>query len=114
MSATIQNTRLRVSDLLRTVWPRNAAKHAARAAGASVRTAEAWMAARCSPSADTLLRMARENDALRAEIIRMLTTGEAADDRTVVGAHRDRHGAPRAAQGEALGGEGGVVEGAEA
>lgn len=84
MSATVQNTRLlRMSfaDVLRVVWPRNTAKEAANAAGMSVRTAQAWVADRCSPSWATIHRMAQSNDALRAEIISMLK--ETADVATV-------------------------------
>lgn len=73
MNATFYNTRLlRVSDLLRRVWPRDTAKLAASEAGLSVRTAQAWMSDRCSPSWDTVLRLAAKNDALRREIIQAL------------------------------------------
>jgi hypothetical protein len=73
MSASIYTPRLRVADLLRQVWPRDTSKHAARASGQSHRSAEAWITARCTPSADTLLRMAAHNDTLRAELVRILT-----------------------------------------
>jgi hypothetical protein len=83
MSATVQDTRLlRTSGLFRTVWGAGAAKQAARASGMSVRTAQAWMAERCSPSADTLLRMAARNEELRAELARLLQQGSA-DEATV-------------------------------
>jgi hypothetical protein len=59
-------------DLLRATWPRHTAKQAARAANSPVATAKAWVQARFTPSADTLLRMAAENAELRAELIRRL------------------------------------------
>jgi hypothetical protein len=67
MSATLPITRL-----LRSAWPDATAKHAARASGLSVRTAQAWLSERCTPSAATLLLMAHRNDQLRAELIRRL------------------------------------------
>lgn len=63
---------LRISDLLRQVWPRDAAKLAAQHAGLSVRTAQAWMADRCSPSWDTVYQMARRNNEIRAALINAL------------------------------------------
>lgn len=72
MSATAADTRLRVSDLLRAAWPLHTAKHAAAAAGQSYRTAEGWVAERCTPSASTLFRMAERNDRLRAELLTRL------------------------------------------
>lgn len=62
-----------VADLLRAAWPQHTAKQAARAADGSVRTAEAWVSGRSSPSADTLLRMARRNDQLAAHLAATLT-----------------------------------------
>lgn len=64
MSATIP-----IACLLRAAWPEHTAKHAARAAGLSVRTAQGWMSERFTPSAATLLRMADRNEKLRAELI---------------------------------------------
>jgi len=73
MSAIVTDTQtIRFSALLRRVWPADAAKHAAQAAGCSVRTTQKWLADVCSPSADALIRLARSNDALRAELIRSL------------------------------------------
>ena len=72
MSASASDTRLRVSDLLRSVWPLHTAKHAAAAAGQSYRTAEGWVSERCTPSASTLFRMAERNDRLRAELLTRL------------------------------------------
>jgi transcriptional regulator with XRE-family HTH domain len=62
-----------ITCMLRAVWPDNTAKHAARASGLSVRTAQGWMSERFTPSAATLLRMAERNDNLRAELVRRLT-----------------------------------------
>jgi hypothetical protein len=61
-----------IACLFRTAWPRDTAKHAANAAGLSVRTAQGWMSERFTPSAATLLRMADRNDKLRAELIKRL------------------------------------------
>jgi hypothetical protein len=66
------NASIPIACLLRSVWPDDTAKHAARAAGMSHRTAQGWMAERFTPSAATLLRMAERNDHLRAELIRRL------------------------------------------
>ena len=76
MSASVETAPIgapTVSTLLRRCWQRHAAKHAARAAGTSPDTARAWVAGLKSPSADVLLRMARHNDLLRAELVRLLT-----------------------------------------
>ena len=62
-----------IACLLRAAWPEHTAKHAARASGLSVRTAQGWMSERFTPSAATLLRMADRNDKLRAELVRRLT-----------------------------------------
>jgi hypothetical protein len=67
MTATVPITRL-----LRSAWPTHTAKHAARASGLSVRTAQAWLAERCTPSAATLLLMAHHNETLRRELIARL------------------------------------------
>jgi hypothetical protein len=61
-----------IACLLRAAWPEHTAKHAARASGLSVRTAQGWMSERFTPSAATLLRMADRNDKLRAELVRRL------------------------------------------
>lgn len=58
--------------LFRLAWPRHAAKHAARAAGASVATAKGWVTGRYIPSAETLLRMAEQDEALATAIERRL------------------------------------------
>ena len=63
---------LTTADLFRGTWPRNTAKHAARAADGPVATAKSWVQRRFTPSADTLLKMAAENQELRAELIRRL------------------------------------------
>ncbi len=97
MSATTQNTRMlrpTFADVLKAVWPRHTSKQAAAAAGMSVRTAQAWVAARCSPSADTLFRMAARNDALRAEVLSMLS-GETADAETLAPSVLARDGEDR-------------------
>lgn len=117
MHATQQNTRLNVMTtlaapatfgaVLRHVWPRHTAKMAAAAAGQSVRTAQAWVASRCEPSASTLLRMARENEALRIEMVRLLTEGKAGEGmEDMVGA---ASGARSQAEGAALGTDSGRV-----
>lgn len=49
---------VRFRDLLVKAWPTDTAKHAARASGMSVRTTEAWVTGRRSPSSDALLLMA--------------------------------------------------------
>ena len=77
MSATAQNTRnsrnpAPFSSVLKRVWPRHTAKHAAAVAQSSVRTAQAWLADRCSPSIPKLLEMAQRDDNLRAEMVRLL------------------------------------------
>lgn len=113
MSASIETAPIgapTVSTLLRRCWQRHAAKHAARAAGTSPDTARAWVAGLKSPSADVLLRMARHNDLLRAELVRLLT-------------HEDTHegmaqragadgGAAGAAPGHLVDGRGPVAGGA--
>lgn len=76
MSATAQSTRLRVSEIFRAVWPRHTAKHAAAASGLSLRSAQAWVTERCTPSAATLLLMAHRNDQLRAALMRQLAEAD--------------------------------------
>lgn len=69
MSATAQTTRMRVPDtasLLREAYPEHTAKHAARAAGVSHRTTEAWVAGRREPAGSVLLRMADACDRFAA------------------------------------------------
>ena len=58
--------------LLAEAYPQNTAKLAARAAGVSHRTAEAWTTGRRSPAADILLRMATRCDAMAAALERYL------------------------------------------
>jgi hypothetical protein len=60
---------LPITCIFRATWPEDTAKHAARAAGMSHRTAQGWMSERFTPSAATLLRMADRNDKLRAQLI---------------------------------------------
>ena len=72
MSATVPGTGISVPEMLRRAWPVNTAKQAARVARISVRTAEDWLYKRSRPSAEMLLRMAAENEALRAEVLRAL------------------------------------------
>lgn len=90
-----------VADLLRAAWPQHTAKQAARAADGSVRTAEAWVAGRCSPSADTLLRMARRNDQLAAQLAAALTGAGNAIGLAPLGA--SALGADRAVAGNGVG-----------
>lgn len=61
-----------MADLLRAAFPAHTAKRAAAAGGMSHRTVQDWLQRRCCPSADTLLRLAAENEALRAELLRRL------------------------------------------
>lgn len=74
------------ADLFRATWPEHTAKRAAQAARGPVATAKAWVAARFTPSADTLLRMAAENIELRAELIRRLEAYGYADTNMASGA----------------------------
>lgn len=66
------NGSITIAPILRSAWPQNTAKHAARALGVSVRTVHGWLAERCCPSVSALLAMADRNDKLRAELIRRL------------------------------------------
>ncbi len=61
-----------MAEILKSVWPQGTAKHAAVATSRSHRTIQDWLQKRCTPSADTLLKMAAENQELRAELIRRL------------------------------------------
>ena len=75
MSATAQDARMRVActaSLIREAYPEHGAKLAARAAGVSHRTAEAWVSGRRDPSASALLRMATTCDKMAAAIERLL------------------------------------------
>lgn len=86
-----------IAALLRAVWPKNTAKHAAAAADRSHRTAERWVQGRDVPNADILLRMARRNDEMRAELARLLGETDAVDHdvarpRPGSGAALDTHG----------------------
>lgn len=100
MSATVE-----ITGLLRSVWPRHTAKHAARHAGMSIRTAQDWLSARATPSAATLIRMARANDALRAELIRSLE-GQHEEPRQML---LPLDGAAMPARGHAQGGRGSTL-----
>lgn len=75
MNATSATTGFSLGALLRAAWPADTAKHAARAAGKSYRTAEDWIADRFCPSSRTLLAMAEADDRLRAELISILSKG---------------------------------------
>lgn len=59
-------------QLMRAAWPRHTAKLAARAAAAPVATAKRWVTDKATPSATTMLRMARECERLRGELLREL------------------------------------------
>ena len=61
-----------VADLLRAALPTHTAKRTAAAGGLSYRTVQDWLQRRCCPSADTLLRLAAENEDLRAELLKRL------------------------------------------
>lgn len=68
------------AGLLGAALPRRHRAHAvARAAQTSVDTARSWISKRFVPSADTLLRIARHNRAVRLELIRVLEEIERAD-----------------------------------
>lgn len=71
-----------VPGILRAAWPTHTAKRAARAADVPVETSRNWLRGRGRPLAETLLRMAERNDALRAALIRRL---EAMHDATPPG-----------------------------
>ncbi|MBU8540838.1 hypothetical protein [Falsiroseomonas tokyonensis] len=57
MSATTTDTSI-LRSLFRDAYPKNTAKHVARAANAPVATAQSWVSGRFTPSALTLLKMA--------------------------------------------------------
>lgn len=96
-------------NMLRTAYAGpDAPKRMARDAGTSHRTAEKWWARLTTPRADVLLRMTRENEALRAEMLRALS-GEA-----YAGLVADVAGAPGAAEGAALARSGGAAAAAVA
>lgn len=76
MSASTETPRM--CGLIAEAYPRDAAKHAARAAGVSHRTAEAWTTGRRSPAADILLRMAVRCDRMAAALQRNLDARRAA------------------------------------
>ena len=76
MTASVENPRM--CGLIAEAYPRDAAKHAARAAGVSHRTAEAWTTGRRSPAADILLRMAARCDRMAAALQRELDARRAA------------------------------------
>lgn len=61
-----------LAELLRAVYPQHTAKRTAALGGLSYRTVQDWLQRRCCPSADTLLRLAAENEELRAELLRRL------------------------------------------
>jgi transcriptional regulator with XRE-family HTH domain len=100
MSATTQDTRIRVAcaaTLLRDAYPANGAKLAARAAGVSHRTAEAWVSGRRDPSASALLRMAETCDRMAAAIERLLHARQVAREART-GVAGDREGAAPSGQ----------------
>ena len=76
MSASGSTPRMCV--MLAEAYPRDTAKLAARAAGVSHRTAEAWTTGRRSPAADVLLRMAERCDRMAAALQRNLDARRAA------------------------------------
>ena len=82
---------------------RDASKRMSRDAGVSYRTAEKWWAKLTTPRADVLLRMMRENEALRAEMLLALT-GDA-----YAGLDTDVAGEAGAAKGRAVARRGGTV-----
>jgi hypothetical protein len=102
MTATVPITRL-----LRSAWPQHTAKHAARASGLSVRTAQAWLSERCTPSAATLLLMAHHNETLRRELIARLESHTHEEARQMV---LPLEGAPLSPARDEPGTQGGVVE----
>ena len=78
MTATAPDARMCVSSLIREAYQTDAAKHAARAAGVSHRTTQAWVTGRREPSASTLLRMADQCDRMAAVLERMIDARQAA------------------------------------
>ena len=60
-----------MAELLRGAFPTHTAKRASTR-WLSHRTVQDWVQRRCCPSADTLLRLAMENEQLRAELLRRL------------------------------------------
>lgn len=76
MSASAESPRM--CGLIAEAYPRDTAKLAARAAGVSHRTAEAWTTGRRSPAADVLLRMAARCDRMAAALQRNLDARRAA------------------------------------
>lgn len=98
MSAATGSTQpVHFASLLRRIWPKHTAKMAAHAARCSVRTSQKWLADVCDPSAETLIRLAQGNAALRAELIQILE-GEPREVSSV-----DRRVAPIGASGAACG-----------
>ena len=100
------------TDLCTATWPQRQgrAKLVAGAAAASWRTAQEWMQRRCVPSADVLLRMAQRDDALRAELVRLLTANRGTHEE--MGSLAAADGEHRAGRGcGAAGAAGSVVPG---
>ena len=75
---TASKTAPHMCGLLAEAYPQHTAKLAARAAGVSHRTAEAWTTGRRSPAADVLLRMAERCDRMAAALQRNLDARRAA------------------------------------
>ena len=94
---------LTLADLLRGAFPTHTAKRAAAAGHISHRTVQDWIQRRCCPSADTLLKMAAENEQLRAAMILALQ-GDA-----YAGLVTDVAGEAGAAKGQELARRGGTV-----
>lgn len=63
---------LSVRELLRSLWPVNTTKQAARAADVPLDTAKCWVGGRSCMSADKLLRMAARDPSFNAELRRVL------------------------------------------
>jgi transcriptional regulator with XRE-family HTH domain len=75
---TVSGSTPRLCVVLADAYPRDTAKLAARAAGVSHRTAEAWTTGRRSPAADVLLRMADRCERMAAALQRNLDARRAA------------------------------------
>ncbi len=86
------------AGVLNVALPRRHRAHAvARAAQTSADTARTWISKRFVPSADTLLRIAQHNRAVRLELIRVLQEIESADMAALGTADGDGLGAPEGA-----------------
>ena len=61
-----------IPSLLRDAWPRHTSKLAARAAGVAFETSRDWVRGHSRPLAETLLRMAANDDAMAEALRRRL------------------------------------------